>query len=115
MRARPSRNRLAGSGALRIRPREDDLRAQWMAPILVSPHRASTIYAGFQYVYRSLDRGATWDRISADLTDNDSSRMLRRSSSEIPFQTVVALAESPRKPGLLYAGTDDGRAARDDG
>ncbi len=92
-----------------IRPREEDLRAQWMAPILVSPHRAETIYAGFQYVFRSRDRGATWDRVSADLTDNDPARMLRRSSSEIPYQTIVALAESTRKPGLLYAGTDDGR------
>lgn len=92
-----------------IRPRDEDLRAQWMAPILVSPHKASTIYAGYQYLYRSLDRGATWDRISLDLTDNEPTRMLRRSSSEIPFQTIVALAESPRKPGLIYAGTDDGR------
>jgi photosystem II stability/assembly factor-like uncharacterized protein len=92
-----------------IRPRDEDLRAQWMAPIIVSPHKASTIYTGYQYVYRSLDRGATWDRISLDLTDNDPTRMLRRSSSEIPFQTIVALAESPRKPGLIYAGTDDGR------
>jgi hypothetical protein len=92
-----------------IRPQEDNLRAQWMAPIMVSPHRPSTIYAGFQYVFRSLDRGATWERISDDLSDNDQSRMLRRSSSEIPYQTVVALAESPRKHGLLYAGTDDGR------
>jgi photosystem II stability/assembly factor-like uncharacterized protein len=100
-----------------IRPREDDLRAQWMAPILVSPHRAATIYAGYQYVFRSRDRGATWDRISADLTDNDPARMLRKSSSEIPFQTIVALAESPRKPGLLYAGTDDGHlhVTMDDG
>jgi photosystem II stability/assembly factor-like uncharacterized protein len=92
-----------------IRPQEDNLRAQWMAPIMVSPHLPSTIYAGFQYVFRSLDRGATWERISDDLSDNDQSRMLRRSSSEIPYQTVVALAESPRKQGLLYAGTDDGR------
>jgi len=92
-----------------IRPRDEDLRAQWMAPILVSPHKPSTIYAGYQYVYRSLDRGATWDRISLDLTDNDATRMLRRSSSEIPFQTIVALAESPRRAGLIYAGTDDGR------
>jgi len=100
-----------------IRPREDDLRAQWMAPILVSPHRAATIYAGYQYVFRSRDRGATWDRISADLTGNDPTRMLRKSSSEIPYQTVVALAESPRKPGLLYAGTDDGHlhVTMDDG
>jgi photosystem II stability/assembly factor-like uncharacterized protein len=100
-----------------IRPREDDLRAQWMAPILVSPHRAATVYAGYQYVYRSRDRGATWDRISTDLTDNAPARMLRKSSSEIPFQTIVALAESPRKPGLLYAGTDDGHlhVTMDDG
>ena len=56
-----------------------------------------------------LDRGATWEKISADLTDNDPARMLRRSSSEIPYQTVSALAESPRKRGVLYAGTDDGR------
>jgi len=100
-----------------IRPREDDLRAQWMAPILVSPHRAATIYAGYQYVFRSRDRGASWDRISADLTGNDPARMLRKSSSEIPFQTIVALAESPRKPGLLYAGTDDGHlhVTMDDG
>jgi hypothetical protein len=43
--------------------------------------------------------------------------MLRRSSSEIPYQTIVALAESPKKPGLLYAGTDDGRlhVTMDDG
>jgi photosystem II stability/assembly factor-like uncharacterized protein len=101
----------------RIRPPEDNLRAQWMAPILVSPHRAGTIYAGFQYVFRSIDRGATWEKISADLSDNDPARMLRRSSSEIPYQTVSALAESPRKPGLLYAGTDDGRlhVTTDDG
>ncbi len=101
----------------RIRPAEDNLRAQWMTPILVSPHKPSTIYAGFQYVFRSLDRGANWEKISADLSDNDPARMLRRSSSEIPYQTVVALAESPRRPGLLYAGTDDGRlhVTMDDG
>jgi photosystem II stability/assembly factor-like uncharacterized protein len=88
-----------------------------MAPILVSPHRAATIYAGYQYVFRSRDRGTTWERISGDLTDDDPARLLRRSSSEIPFQTIVALAESPRKPGLLYAGTDDGHlyVTMDDG
>lgn len=110
----------AGNGPRRstpIRPPGDDLRAQWMAPILVSPHKASTVYAGFQFVFRSLDRGATWEKISADLTANDPERMLRRSSSEIPYQTIVALAESPKKAGLLYAGTDDGRlhVTRDDG
>ena len=72
---------------------------------------------GVSVVFRSLDRGTTWQTISADLSDNDPARMLRRSSSEIPYQTVIALAESPKKPGLLYAGTDDGRlhVTMDDG
>jgi photosystem II stability/assembly factor-like uncharacterized protein len=35
--------------------------------------------------------------------------MLPKSSSEIPYQTITALAESPRVKGLIYAGTDDGR------
>ncbi len=107
--AGPPAGRGGPQRSTRIRPPDENLRAQWMAPILVSPHHASTIYAGFQYVFRSIDRGAAWEKISADLTDNDASRMLRRSSSEIPYQTVSALAESPRKRGVLYAGTDDGR------
>lgn len=100
-----------------IRPKDADLRAQWMAPIIVSPHNASTIYAGYQFVYRSKDKGATWEKISGDLTGNDPKQMLPKSSNEIPYQTIVALAESPRKAGVIYAGTDDGRlhVTMDDG
>jgi photosystem II stability/assembly factor-like uncharacterized protein len=100
-----------------IRPRDPGLRAQWMAPIIASTHRPGTIYAGYQYVFRSPDRGTTWERISADLTDNDPAKKLQRSSAEIPYQTIVALAESPARQGLLYAGTDDGRlhVTMDDG
>jgi photosystem II stability/assembly factor-like uncharacterized protein len=86
-----------------------DLRAQWMAPVIVSQHDPSTVYIGFQFVFRSTNRGDSWERISPDLSSNDSSQMLLRSSSAIPYQTIVALAESPQKPGVLYAGTDDGK------
>jgi photosystem II stability/assembly factor-like uncharacterized protein len=92
-----------------IRPEGENLRAQWMAPILISPHDPDTIYAGFQYVFRSTNRGDAWTRISEDLTENDPAQMLPRSSNEIPYQTITALAESPKRRGLLYAGTDDGR------
>jgi photosystem II stability/assembly factor-like uncharacterized protein len=44
-----------------------------------------------------------------DLTANDPKQMLPRSSSEIPYQTITALDESPRVKGLIYAGTDDGK------
>jgi photosystem II stability/assembly factor-like uncharacterized protein len=101
------------AGVTNIRPDpgegEPELRAQWMAPIIASIHRPGTIYAGYQYVYRSPDRGDSWERIGPDLTSNDETQMLLRSSNAIPYQTITVLAESPRKKGMLYAGTDDGK------
>lgn len=94
---------------INIRPKEENLRAQWMAPILLSPHDPNTVYVGYQFVFRSTNRGDTWEKISADLTANDPKQMLPRSSNEIPYQTITALEESPRVKGLLYAGTDDGK------
>jgi photosystem II stability/assembly factor-like uncharacterized protein len=109
----PERQRTTRAGVVAIRPRlgeaAPELRAQWMAPIITSIQQPGVIYAGYQFVFRSPDRGQTWRRISADLTSNDASRMLVRSSSSIPYQTITALAESPITKGLLYAGTDDGR------
>jgi hypothetical protein len=83
---------------------EPPLRGQWLAPFIISPHDPDLLYHGLQSVFRSWNRGDTWERISPDLTDNDPKRM-----GDIPFQTIFALAESPRRKGLLYAGTDDGR------
>ena len=106
----PERRRGRGA-ATSIRPASPDveLRAQWMAPIIASQHEPGVIYAGYQFVYRSANRGNSWERISPDLTSNDPSRMLLKSPSAIPFQTITALAESPRRRGLLYAATDDGK------
>lgn len=91
---------------------EPALRGQWVAPFIISPHNSDIIYHGMQYVYKSVDRGDTWQKISADLTYNDEDKM-----GDIPYQTLFSLSESPLKSGLLYAGTDDGRAhvTKDDG
>jgi photosystem II stability/assembly factor-like uncharacterized protein len=93
-----------------IQPKDPDqeLRAQWMAPIIVSPHDGSIIYAGFQSVYRSENRGDSWQKISPDLTDNNKGQM-GENPTAIPYQTIVSLAESPKRKGLLYVGSDDGR------
>ena len=61
-----------------IRPKDPDLRGQWMAPIIPSVHKPGLIYAAFQFVFRSPDRGDTWERISADLSDNDPGETLPR-------------------------------------
>ncbi len=84
---------------------EPPLRGQWLAPIILSPQDPSTVYLGLQYVYRSTNRGDTWERISPDLTYNTASQM-----GDIPYHTLFALSESPLMHGLIYAGTDDGRA-----
>ncbi len=93
----------------RIKPRvyesEPPLRGQWIAPFILSPHNPDIIYLGMQYVFRSTDRGDTWEKISPDLTYNDPKKI-----GDIPYQTVITLSESPGMYGLIYAGTDDGRA-----
>jgi photosystem II stability/assembly factor-like uncharacterized protein len=105
------RGRGARPGITNIRPQSEDveLRAQWMAPVIISPHDSNTVYLGYQFVYRSTNRGDAWERISPDLTGNNPSEMLLKSSNAIPYQTITALAESTRSKGLIYAGTDDGR------
>ena len=83
---------------------EPKLRGQWLAPFIISPHNPDIIYHGMQYLFRSLDQGSTWERISPDLTYNDPEKL-----GDIPYQTIFSISESPLKYGLIYAGTDDGR------
>ncbi len=45
-------------------------RYNWSAPILPSRHEPKTIYMAANYLFRSPDRGDTWETISPDLTRN---------------------------------------------
>lgn len=84
------------------------LRGQWLAPFIISPHNPFILYHGMQHLFRSLDRGDTWERISPDLTYNNP-----QEQGELPyaisFQTITSISESPLKFGLVYVGTDDGK------
>jgi photosystem II stability/assembly factor-like uncharacterized protein len=88
----------------KLAPADGELRGQWLTPIIISPHGSNIVYYGGQYVFRSSDRGDTWEKISGDLSYGDPKKQ-----GDVPYQTVFALAESPKRAGLLYAGTDDGR------
>ncbi|MFA7227492.1 MAG: hypothetical protein WC061_00535 [Melioribacteraceae bacterium] len=88
----------------KIEKGQPKLRGQWLAPFIISPHSPNTLYIGYQYLFKSTDRGDTWEKISADLTYNDPKR-----SGDIPYQTIFSISESPLKAGLIYVGTDDGR------
>ncbi len=104
-----------------------DLRWNWNTPFLLSPHSPTTFYAGANRVLKSVRRGDELMPISPDLTTRDTLR-IRVSTSATggvtpditgaeTYSTITALAESYVRPGLLYAGTDDGNVwlSRNDG
>ena len=116
-----------------IRPQpatgEPPLRWHWDTPIIHSPHDPKIMYTGANKVFRSADRGLSWVAVSPDLTSNaDRSEIvtmgvkgsditIARDDGIAAWPAIVSLAESPRKAGLLYAGSDDGvlQVSRDAG
>lgn len=90
-------------------------RFQWTAPILISPHEPNTLYHAANVLFKTTDDGATWTQISGDLTRNDKSKQ-KWSGGPITgdntgvemYCTIFAIAESPAKQGVLWAGSDDG-------
>ena len=87
---------------------EPPLRGQWLAPTMLSPHNSSVLYHGMQYLFRSMNKGESWERISPDLTYNNPKQQGKLPYA-IPFATLTTISESPFKFGLIYVGTDDGR------
>jgi photosystem II stability/assembly factor-like uncharacterized protein len=98
------------------KPGEPKLRFNWNTPFLVSPNDSHVLYVGAQHVYRSRDRGESWERISGDLTTNDPEKQKQEQSGGITIDnssaenhcTVYAIAESPMDAKVVWAGTDDG-------
>ena len=85
-------------------------RYQWNAPIVLSPHNPGIVFVCSQYVHRSLSRGDkdTWLTVSPDLSKGDRERIELSKKTNLQYATIFTFAESPRKPGLYWAGTDDG-------
>ncbi|MGH9939883.1 MAG: VPS10 domain-containing protein [Blastocatellia bacterium] len=85
------------------------LRFNWVAPLRMSPHDPKTLYAGAQILFRSKDRGETWQEISPDLTTNDPAK-ISPPGAAIQHCTITTISESPAQAGVIWVGTDDGKA-----
>jgi len=85
-------------------------RYQWNAPIVLSPHNPGIVYICSQFVHRSLSRGeaGTFVTISPDLSRADKTRLEESKKTNLQYATIYTFAESAKKPGLYWAGTDDG-------
>jgi photosystem II stability/assembly factor-like uncharacterized protein len=104
-------------------------RWNWSAPLRISPHDPGTLYFAANVVFRSRDRGDSWEVISPDLTrqiSRDSLPLQGRiqppgaidlHASTAQYGNISTLAVSSVNPGLVAAGTDDGlvQVTRNDG
>lgn len=94
---------------------EHKYRFNWNSPIALSPHDPKTVYFGGNVVFKTTNYGQSWEVISPDLTTNDKSKqqssggVIVTDNTAAEFHcTILAIAESPAKPGVIWVGTDDG-------
>jgi photosystem II stability/assembly factor-like uncharacterized protein len=99
-------------------------RFQWTAPILISPHDHRVVYHAANVLFKTSDAGRHWAPISPDLTRNDRSKqewsggpITGDNTGVEVYDTIYAIAESPKERGVLWAGSDDGlvHVSRDGG
>ncbi len=95
---------------------EPKLRFNWNTPIATSPTNVNTLYVGAQYLYRSKNKGQTWEKISPDLTTNDKKKQEQEKSGGLSVDnsgaenhcTIYTICESPKDENMIWVGTDDG-------
>ena len=118
----PTKDQARRISTFRAVQRKDSLdlltRFNWNSPFLLSPHNPQVLYLGGNKVFKSSKRGEEMFTISPDLSKQLRARMdtaEKFTGGVTPditgaetYGTVVTLAESYVKSGLLLAGTDDG-------
>ena len=100
----------------------------WDGPFVISAHDHRTLYAGTDRLWKSADQGATWrdlgpmttgtERRSLTIMGQRPTDFVASIDDGAPYwPTLTVVAESPRRRGVLYTGSDDGklRLSRDDG
>jgi photosystem II stability/assembly factor-like uncharacterized protein len=99
---------------------EAPLRYNWDSPFIISPHSHTRLYFAANKLFRSDDRGDSWKLVSAELSRSiDRNKLpvmgrvwgvdaVARHASTSFYGNATALAESPKKEGLIYVGSDDG-------
>ena len=102
--------------------RNERYRFNWNTAILVSPNDSHTYYYGANRLLRTTDYGTTWQPISPDLTRSQDWRKLplgtgiplrdrstlSRDDGTSEYGNITTISESPKAPGAIYVGTDDG-------
>lgn len=95
---------------------DPQIRYNWSAPLVMSPHNSSTIFVGGNYLFKSTDKGISWKIISHDLsTNHPEKRLIGNSGGITPDNTgaenhcaITSIAVSEISENIIWVGTDDG-------
>jgi len=95
--------------------KDNPFRFNWNCPIIISSHNPKKVFFGGNFLFKTTDRGESWAIISPDLSTNDPVKIDRKTGGLTADVTgaenhcsIVTVSESPLKPGIIWAGTDDG-------
>ncbi len=99
-----------------IKDKKSEVRFNWSAPLVMSPHNYDHIYVGGNHLYQSTNNGKDWKIISPDLSNNDPIKKLYGKSGGItPDNTgaethcsITGISISPLDESLIWVCTDDG-------
>lgn len=95
---------------------DEKLRFNWNTPIMIGQKNKRNLYIAAQYLYKSVDEGRNWTKISPDLTTNNKEKQKQEESGGLSADntsaenhcTIFTMTESPLDDQLIWAGTDDG-------
>jgi photosystem II stability/assembly factor-like uncharacterized protein len=88
------------------------LRFTWTSPLAFSPQDPHVLYFGSQFLLRSKDRGANWEKISPDLTGAQTpppaGATTIANAKAKGYGVIYTIAPSPVAAGQIWIGTDTG-------
>ncbi len=90
-------------------------RFQWTYPIVFSPVDKKTIYVSSQHLWRTINQGQSWERISPDLTRHDPKTMMasggpitKDNTGVETYAVIFTIAPSYQDANTIWTGSDDG-------
>ena len=106
----PYRNELA------VNISKNKYRFPWTPALAIDPFDSHTLYFGGQVIFRSTDRGSSWQIISRDLTGMSkhlSAEVLEgpttvENAEQRGYGVINSIAPSPVERGVIWSGSDTG-------
>ncbi len=85
------------------------------APIEIDAHNPAIVYAGSQFVHKTIDGGVHWTKFSPDVTANgpeghviSGEPITRDMTGEEVYAALYSMRSSRLEPGVFWTGSNDG-------